>query len=90
MKVWYQSRKENEMVIKSLELETVCGITSKFPENDKIEMAFWGRSNVLQEYLPSRGKPRRSTIIISMICSILLTCRDMVMPKCPKKWLPNG
>ena len=40
MKVWYQSRKENEMVIKSLELETVCGITSKFPENDKIEMAY--------------------------------------------------
>ncbi len=34
------------MVIKSLELETVCGITSKFPENDKLEMAFWGRSNV--------------------------------------------
>lgn len=34
------------MIIKSLELETVCGITSKFPENDKIEMAFWGRSNV--------------------------------------------
>ena len=34
------------MVIKSLELETVCGITSQFPQNDKIEMAFWGRSNV--------------------------------------------
>lgn len=34
------------MVIKSLELETVCGITSKLPENDKIELAFWGRSNV--------------------------------------------
>lgn len=34
------------MVIKSLELETVCGITSRLPQNDKIEMAFWGRSNV--------------------------------------------
>lgn len=34
------------MVIKSLELETVCGITSKLPQNDKIELAFWGRSNV--------------------------------------------
>ncbi|MCM1246699.1 MAG: ribosome biogenesis GTP-binding protein YihA/YsxC [Roseburia sp.] len=34
------------MVIQSLELETVCGITSKLPQNDKIEMAFWGRSNV--------------------------------------------
>lgn len=34
------------MVIHSLELETVCGITSRLPQNDKIEMAFWGRSNV--------------------------------------------
>ncbi len=34
------------MVIKSLELETVCGITSSLPQHDKIEMAFWGRSNV--------------------------------------------
>ena len=34
------------MVIQSLELETVCGITSRLPQNDKIEMAFWGRSNV--------------------------------------------
>ena len=34
------------MKITSLELETVCGITSALPENKKIEMAFWGRSNV--------------------------------------------
>ena len=34
------------MIIKNAELETVCGITSKLPENDKIELAFWGRSNV--------------------------------------------
>ena len=34
------------MTIKSLELETVCGITSTLPQHDKIEMAFWGRSNV--------------------------------------------
>lgn len=34
------------MTIQSLELETVCGITSKLPQHDKIEMAFWGRSNV--------------------------------------------
>lgn len=38
--------KENVMVIRSLELETVCGITSRLPQNDKIELAFWGRSNV--------------------------------------------
>lgn len=34
------------MVIKSLELETVCGITSTLPQHRKLEMAFWGRSNV--------------------------------------------
>lgn len=43
-------RKENKMetsyVIKSVELETVCGITSTFPDNDKIEIAFAGKSNV--------------------------------------------
>lgn len=34
------------MVIKSLELVTVCGITSTLPQHKKLEMAFWGRSNV--------------------------------------------
>ena len=37
---------ENSYIIKSVELETVCGITSTFPENDKIEIAFAGKSNV--------------------------------------------
>lgn len=34
------------MVIKSAELETVCGITSKLPENLFPEIAFAGKSNV--------------------------------------------
>ena len=34
------------MKIKSVNLETVCGITSRMPENDKLEVAFAGRSNV--------------------------------------------
>lgn len=34
------------MKIKSLNLETVCGITSKLPDNQHIEIAFWGKSNV--------------------------------------------
>ena len=37
---------ETSYKIKSVELETVCGITSKFPENEKIEIAFAGKSNV--------------------------------------------
>jgi GTP-binding protein len=34
------------MVIKSTELETVCGITSKLPDNQLPEIAFAGKSNV--------------------------------------------
>lgn len=34
------------MKIKSAELETVCGITSRLPENAQMEIAFAGRSNV--------------------------------------------
>lgn len=34
------------MVIKSAELETVCGITSKLPQNNGYEIAFAGKSNV--------------------------------------------
>ena len=34
------------MVIKSVNLETVCGITSKLPENVLPEIAFAGKSNV--------------------------------------------
>ena len=34
------------MIIKSVNLETVCGITSRLPENTKPEFAFAGKSNV--------------------------------------------
>ena len=34
------------MIIKKAELETVCGVTSTFPQNDHPEFAFAGKSNV--------------------------------------------
>ncbi len=34
------------MKIKNINLEIVCGITSKLPETDKVEIAFAGKSNV--------------------------------------------
>ncbi len=34
------------MIIKDVELETVCGITSVLPDNEKSEIAFAGKSNV--------------------------------------------
>lgn len=53
------------MVIKSLELETVCGITSSLPQHDKIEMAFWGRSNVGKSSLLNALWNRKSMARIS-------------------------
>lgn len=38
--------KGETMIIKQAELETVCGITSRLPENTQIEVAFAGKSNV--------------------------------------------
>ena len=34
------------MVIKNVELEIVCGVTSKIPDTDLPEVAFAGKSNV--------------------------------------------
>lgn len=53
------------MIVKSLELETVCGITSKLPQNDKIELAFWGRSNVGKSSLLNTLWNRKSMARIS-------------------------
>ncbi len=53
------------MVIRSLELETVCGVTSKLPQHDKIEMAFWGRSNVGKSSLLNTLWNRKSMARIS-------------------------
>lgn len=53
------------MTIKSLELETVCGITSVLPQHDQIEMAFWGRSNVGKSSLLNTLWNRKSMARIS-------------------------
>ena len=48
------------MVIKNVELETVCGVTSTFPENDKMEVAFAGKSNVGKSSLINAIMNRKS------------------------------
>lgn len=53
------------MVIKSINLETVCGITSTLPDNDKPEIAFAGKSNVGKSSLINGLMNRKSYARIS-------------------------
>ncbi len=48
------------MHVKSVNLETVCGITSTLPENDKMEIAFAGKSNVGKSSLINSLMNRKS------------------------------
>ena len=48
------------MVIKSIELETVCGVTSRLPEHQAPEFAFAGKSNVGKSSLINALSNRRS------------------------------
>lgn len=53
------------MVIRNINLETVCGITSALPENDKPEIAFAGKSNVGKSSLINALMNRKSYARIS-------------------------
>ena len=48
------------MIIKKAELETVCGITSKFPDNKEPEIVFAGKSNVGKSSLINALMNRKS------------------------------
>ncbi len=48
------------MIIKTAVLETVCGITSKFPENEFPEIVFAGKSNVGKSSLINALMNRKS------------------------------
>lgn len=53
------------MIIKKVELETVCGVTSKLPENEQPEFAFVGKSNVGKSSLINALMNRKSFARIS-------------------------
>lgn len=53
------------MVIKNVNLETVCGITSKLPDNELPEIAFAGKSNVGKSSLINALMNRKSYARIS-------------------------
>ena len=58
------------MVIKNVNLETVCGITSRLPENDKQEVAFAGKSNVGKSSLINALMNRKSLARTSGPCRL--------------------
>ena len=53
------------MIIKNINLETVCGITSKLPDNELPEIAFAGKSNVGKSSLINALMNRKSYARIS-------------------------
>ena len=81
------------MVIKSVNLETVFGITSTIPDNEYNEVAFAGKSNVGKSSLINALMNRKSLarissqpgktpsiFITSMTPCIWSICRAMAMP----------
>ena len=82
------------MIIKSAELETVCGITSTLPETEMPEIAFAGKSNVGKSSLingllnrkslaRTSSQPGKTIIIILIMICILSIFRDMAMHRYP-------
>ena len=61
----HPKKKGKVMIIKDVNLETVCGITSKMPENTQPEFAFAGKSNVGKSSLINSLMNRKSYARIS-------------------------
>lgn len=92
------------MIIKSVELEKVCGVTSVIPDNDKPEIAFAGKSNVGKSSLINALMNRKSLARTSSqpgktqtinfyninVNYIMLICPDMDMQVYQKKLRQNG
>ena len=69
-----QKEKGIFMIIKNVSLETVCGITSKLPENTLPEIAFAGKSNVGKSSLINK-LAQEDRVIVSDIAG---TTRDAI------------
>ena len=61
------------MVIKNVNLETVCGITSTLPENQHPEVAFSGKSNVGKSSLINGLMNRKAYARVSPVSYTHLT-----------------
>ena len=77
------TKKEVTMVIKSVNLETVCGVTSTLPENVHPEFAFAGKSNVGKSSLINALMNRKNYARTSQQLMMRFTmwiCRATAMP----------
>ena len=61
----YRREEENRLIIHSVNLETVCGYTSRLPEHQVPEFAFAGRSNVGKSTLINALMNRKSYARVS-------------------------
>ena len=79
------------MVIKNVNLEIVCGVTSKVPDTAYAEVAFAGKSNVgksslINALMNRKALARRpSTFTISTMPCTLSIFRDTAMQRHPRK-----
>ena len=91
------------MVIKQVSLETVCGYTSRLPENTKPEVAFAGKSNVGKSSLinalmnrkalaRTSAQPGKTQTInfYNVNDALYLADLDTAMPECQRKKRKNG
>ena len=90
------------MVIKQVELQHVCGITSKLPDTGQVEVAFAGKSNVGKSSLINALMNRKSlartsaqpgktqTINYYHMKCIWWICRDTVLREPPRRLKQNG
>ena len=85
------------MIIRDVNLETVCGITSRLPENVLPEFAFAGKSNVgksslinglmnRKSYAKTSSQPGKTVVDHQFLNrpSILWICPATAMPRVPQ------
>jgi len=84
------------MIIRDVNLETVCGVTSKLPDNTLPEFAFAGKSNVGKSSLINALMNRKAYARTSSQPGKTQTInfyninKDMVMPRFHWKPRKNG